>query len=147
LRIGGGLIAWLIAAFVCVGIAPASAVEAIVLNNQISRIDFAPDHYRTETDRLQVSTAPGADGIVRRIEVRALNPQGPSNWLVFALTNNTQDAAEWSLVIPHSAKSRVVTLTPSQAMRSQVERTKSADIALWKVSAYRKQDPSYEGSK
>ena len=29
------------------------------------------ERQRTETDRIQVSTAPGPDGIVRRIEVRA----------------------------------------------------------------------------
>ena len=44
---------------------------------------------RSDTDRIQVSTAPGTDGIVRRIEVRAR--EGGQNWVVFALTNNTDD--------------------------------------------------------
>src|SRR5258705_7899448 len=39
--------------------------------------------------RIQVSTAPGTDGIVRRIEVRAR--EGGQFWVVFALANNTDD--------------------------------------------------------
>jgi hypothetical protein len=34
---------------------------------------------RSDTDRIQVSTAPGTDGIVRRIEVRAR--EGGQNWV------------------------------------------------------------------
>lgn len=168
----GALIASMAVALACVGFPPASALDAIVLGNRISRIDFAPEHYRTDGNRVQVSTAPGADGIVRRIEVQALNQQGPTNWLVFALTNNTDDTIHRQLVIPHSDTSRVVMLTPSQGKRSALERTKIADVyplrldpgftityvaelssnsvpevALWEAGAYRKQDPSYKGAE
>ena len=40
-------------------------------------IDYAS---RDPSDRVQVSTAPGADGIVRRIEVRSNQSGGTSYW-------------------------------------------------------------------
>ena len=49
------------------------AVEAINVHSDTQAIDLtdAVDFQHTEGDRIQVSTAPGADGIIRRIEVRA----------------------------------------------------------------------------
>ncbi|MBI3705722.1 MAG: hypothetical protein HY244_18155, partial [Rhizobiales bacterium] len=54
--------------------APAAhAVEAVNVRLDASAIDLtaATERQKTEADRIQVSTAPGTDGIVRRIEVRA----------------------------------------------------------------------------
>ncbi len=70
--------------------APAArAVEAVNVRLDAPAIDLtaATERQKTETDRTQVSTAPGPDGIVRRIEVRAR--EGNTNWAVFALTNNS----------------------------------------------------------
>ena len=55
------------------GISSAGAVDAVNVRVDASAIDLtdAVEIQRTDTDRVQVSTAPGADGIVRRIEVRA----------------------------------------------------------------------------
>ena len=52
---------------------PARAVEAVNVRLDASAIDLtaATELMKTDTDRIQVSTAPGPDGIVRRIEVRA----------------------------------------------------------------------------
>ncbi len=52
-------------------------------------------------DRLLVSTAPGSDGIVRRIEVRAKEAGTRPNWIVFALTNDTDEQIERLIVAPH----------------------------------------------
>jgi hypothetical protein len=51
----------------------AQAVEAINVHADAPAIDLtdAVDFQHTEGDRIQVSTAPGADAIIRRIEVRA----------------------------------------------------------------------------
>ena len=78
---------------------------------------------QTEADRIQVSTAPGPDGIVRRIEVRAR--EAGTNWAVFALANNSDEQIDRLIVVPHYRMvgsgliwpdlglSRVVSITPS----------------------------------
>ena len=70
---------------------PAHALDAISVRSDAPAIDLTGvlEFQRSDTDRIQVSTAPGTDGIVRRIEVRAR--EGGQNWIVFALTNNTDD--------------------------------------------------------
>ena len=62
--------------FVLIGLTPAAAIESVRVPLDASAIDLtqAIESYSSEGDRLQVSTAPGADGIVRRIEVRARRP-------------------------------------------------------------------------
>ena len=54
-------------------VAPARAVEAVNVRVDVSAIDLtaATTLQKADGDRIQVSTAPGPDGIVRRIEVRA----------------------------------------------------------------------------
>jgi hypothetical protein len=71
---------------------PARAIDAVSVRSDAPAIDLTAvlDHQRSDTDRIQVSTAPGTDGIVRRIEVRAR--EGGQNWVVFALANNTDNA-------------------------------------------------------
>ena len=51
---------------------PARAVDAVNVRTDAAAIDLtdALERQRTEADRIQVSTAPGPDGIIRRIEVR-----------------------------------------------------------------------------
>ena len=69
----------------------ARAVESVNVRLDAAAIDLtaATEVQHTEGDRIQVSTAPGPDGIVRRIEVRAR--EGNNNWAVFALTNNSDE--------------------------------------------------------
>ncbi|HEV7284336.1 MAG TPA: sensor domain-containing phosphodiesterase, partial [Kaistia sp.] len=55
---------------------------------------------RDPSDRVQVSTAPGPDGIVRRIEVRSNEAGGTSYWVSFALTNNGDEQIDRLLVAP-----------------------------------------------
>src|SRR5204862_2508199 len=70
------------------GAGAARAVDAVNVRLDVPAIDLtdAVEHQRTDTDRIQVSTAPGADGIVRRIEVRSR--EANNNRVVFALANN-----------------------------------------------------------
>ena len=113
-----------------VAVAPAAhAIDAVSVRSDAPAIDLTAvlDHQRSETDRIQVSTAPGTDGIVRRIEVRAR--EGGQNWVVFALANNTDDQLDRLIVAPHYrivssgllwpdlGLSRIATITPSTGDR------------------------------
>jgi diguanylate cyclase (GGDEF)-like protein/PAS domain S-box-containing protein len=92
----------------------------------------------TEGDRIQVSTAPGPDGIVRRIEVRAR--EGNNNWAVFALTNNSDEQIDRLVVVPHYRMvgsglfwpdlglSRIAAITPSTGDRPVRQEGSTADI-------------------
>src|SRR2546428_6848468 len=84
-----------------VGLTPARAVEAINVRTDAQAIDLtdAAERHRTETDRLLVSAAPGPDGIIRRMDVRAR--EGNTNWAVFALANSGDEQIERLIVVPH----------------------------------------------
>src|SRR3954467_12830688 len=77
---------------------PARAIDAVSVRGDAPAIDLTAvlDHQRSAADRIQVSAAPGTDGIVRRIEVRAR--EGGQNWVVFALANNTDDQLDRLIV-------------------------------------------------
>jgi hypothetical protein len=85
----------LAALLLCFGIGchSAFAVQSIRVPIDADAIDLtnAVEHYSAQGDRIQVSTAPGADGIVRRIEVSALEAGGQPSWIVFALTNDSDE--------------------------------------------------------
>ena len=121
--------------------APAAhAVEAVNVRLDAPAIDLtaATDLQHTETDRIQVSTAPGPDGIVRRIEVRAREHN--TNWAVFALTNNSDEQIDRLIVVPHYRMvgsgliwpdlglSRVASITPSTGDRPVRQASTTADI-------------------
>src|SRR5665213_2418911 len=119
---------------------PARAVEAVNVRLDVPAIDLtlATTRQKSETDRIQVSTAPGADGIVRRIEVRAR--EGGNNWAVFALTNNSDEQIDRLIVVPHYRMvgsglfwpdlglSRIASITPSSGDRPVRQENTSADI-------------------
>jgi diguanylate cyclase (GGDEF)-like protein/PAS domain S-box-containing protein len=93
---------------------------------------------KTESGRIQVSTAPGPDSIVRRIEVRAR--EGGTNWAVFALTNNSDEQIDRLIVVPHYRMvgsgviwpdlglSRIVAITPSSGDRPERQDNATADV-------------------
>jgi diguanylate cyclase (GGDEF)-like protein/PAS domain S-box-containing protein len=119
---------------------PARAVEAVNVRLDVSAIDLtaATELKKTDTDRIQVSTAPGPDGIVRRVEVRAR--EGGTNWAVFALTNNSDQQFDRLIVVPHYrmvgsglfwpdlGMSRVATITPSSGDRPVRQESTTADV-------------------
>ncbi len=81
----------------------AVAVEAVRVPLDAAAVDLtkAVESYKSEGDRLLVATAPGADGIVRRIEVRAREEGTRPAWIVLALTNDTGEQIERLIVAPH----------------------------------------------
>ena len=118
----------------------ARAVEAINVKIDAAAIDLteALERPKTENDRIQVSTAPGADGIVRRIEVRGR--EAGNHWAVFALANNSDEQIDRLIVAPHYRMvgsglfwpdlglSRMVNVTPSSGDRPDRQDSASADI-------------------
>ena len=86
---------------VMVGATPARAVEAVNVRTDASAIDLtdAAERHRTEEGRILVSAAPGPDGIIRRMDVRAR--EGNTNWVVFALANSGDEQIERIIVVPH----------------------------------------------
>ena len=120
--------------------APARAVEAVNVRLDASAIDLtaATEVQKTEGDRIQVSIAPGPDGIVRRIEVRAR--EANNNWAVFALTNNSDEQIDRLIVVPHYRMvgsglfwpdlglSRIASITPSSGDRPVRQEGSTSDI-------------------
>ena len=93
----------LLLAFVVAGLSPAGAIESVRVPLSARAIDLtqAVENFSTQGDRIQVSTAAGADGIVRRIEVNAAKAGTQPFWIAFALTNDTDEQIERLIVAPH----------------------------------------------
>jgi hypothetical protein len=137
-RVTAALTAFALAALL--GVASASAVEAVNVRLDAPAIDLteAVDFQHTDGDRVQVSTAPGTDGIVRRIEVRAR--EAGSNWAVFALANNGDEQIDRLIVAPHYRMvgsgliwpdlglSRIAHITPSSGDPPEVQSNPNADV-------------------
>jgi diguanylate cyclase (GGDEF)-like protein/PAS domain S-box-containing protein len=122
------------------GASVATAVEAVNVHQDDPAIDLtnAVEFQHTESDRIQVSTAPGPDGIIRRIEVRAR--ESGKTWAVFALANNGDEQFDRLIVAPHYrmvgsglvwpdlGTSRIVYITPSSGDPPEHQDNASADI-------------------
>ncbi len=141
----GTLSTLLALAFVALlGVSAAQAVEAVNVRTDAGAIDLtdAVQIEHTDGDRIQVSTAPGDDGIIRRIEVRAR--QSGTNWAVFALANNGDEQIDRLIVAPHYrmvgsgliwpdlGQSRIVYITPSSG--DPPERQDSADADVYRIT-------------
>jgi len=134
-------LAVLIAFFVAL---PAAAVELIDISRDDIALDLskAVEIYRNQGDTFQVSTAPGADGIVRRIEVEASSPRSSGDWGVFALANNSEQQLDRLIVAPHFrlagsglmwpdlGSNRIVSITPSEGFALDREESPDSDIFL-----------------
>lgn len=126
----------------CLVTVPAHALDAINVPLEVDALDLtrAVDRFVEVGDRLQVSTAPGPDGIVRRIEVRARELDGVGNWVVFALSNTSDEQIDRLLVAPHFrladsriiwpdlGASRIVAVSPSQGLAPERLDSQEADV-------------------
>jgi diguanylate cyclase (GGDEF)-like protein/PAS domain S-box-containing protein len=125
------------------GALSARAVEAVNVRADAAAIDLtaAVERQRTDSDRILVSTAPGADGIVQRMDVRAR--EGNNSWAVFALANSGNEQIDRLIVIPHYrlvgsgllwpdlGLSRVVTVTSSG---ERPERQENANADIYRIT-------------
>lgn len=120
----------------------ALSVESVRVPQGAHAIDLTHvvENHSSQSDRLQVSTAPGSDGIVRRIEVGAREAGSRPNWIVFALTNDTDEQIERLLVAPHFrlqgsgviwpdlGSTRISAITASQGFPPEAEDSADADV-------------------
>ncbi|ESR24929.1 diguanylate cyclase/phosphodiesterase (GGDEF & EAL domains) with PAS/PAC sensor(s) [Lutibaculum baratangense AMV1] len=129
---------------VLVASGPARAVDAVPVPLDSEAIDLGPltEIYPLYGDRIQVSTAPDAEGLVRRIEVRSQEAGRTASWAVFALRNDSDEQIDRLLVTPHYrfvgsgivrpdlGSRRIETITPSQGFRPDRQEAPDADTFL-----------------
>ena len=127
---------------VLAGVRPSAAVESVRVPPDAQAIDLTRwvEKYSSQGDRIQVSTAPGSDGIVRRIEVHAREQGAHPAWIVFALTNDTDEQMERLIVAPHFrlvgsgviwpdlGSERIADITASQGIAPEKEDSTDADV-------------------
>jgi diguanylate cyclase (GGDEF)-like protein/PAS domain S-box-containing protein len=120
------------------------AVEPIKISREDVALDLsrAVEIYRNQGQNFQVSTAPGLDGIVRRIEVEASSERSTGDWAVFALANNSDQQLDRLIVAPHFRLSgsgmiwpdlgskRIAAITPSEGFALDRQASTDADIFL-----------------
>jgi diguanylate cyclase (GGDEF)-like protein/PAS domain S-box-containing protein len=118
------------------------AVDSVRVPHDAQAIDLTHvvEKHSSEGDRVKVSTAPGNDGIVRSIEVAAKEAGTRPNWIVFALTNDTDEQIERLIVAPHFrlqgsgviwpdlGASRLSAITASQGFPPEHEENADADV-------------------
>jgi diguanylate cyclase (GGDEF)-like protein/PAS domain S-box-containing protein len=140
MRLGRWIVAFAVLVVAAFAASRAYAVDAVTVRLDAAAIDLtdAMERVHTDTDRIQVSTAPGPDGIVRRIEVRSR--ESSTNWAVFALANNSDEQLDRLIVVPNYrmvgsgliwpdlGSSRVVTITPSSGDRPERQASAVADV-------------------
>jgi len=109
----------------------AKAFEVIAVPGDINAINLsaAVDLAAGTNGRVRLSTAPGKDGIVRRIEVLATQKGGNPKWALFALSNPSDVQIQRLLVAPFFrlpgsglinpdlGSERISALTPSAGLR------------------------------
>ncbi|MGO4704732.1 EAL domain-containing protein [Microvirga sp. 2MCAF38] len=120
------------------------AVESVRVDQDTKAIDLTPmiERYRSDGDEIRISTAPGRDGIVRRIAVKAREAGTRPDWIVFALTNDSDEQVDRLLVAPHFrltnsgviwpdlGSTRIAAITASQGIRPERDDSKDADVFL-----------------
>lgn len=124
---------------------PAVALEALSVRPSDEAVDLTPaiERPQGQTDRLQVATVPGPDGIIRRIEVRAEGQGGDGKqWVTFALKNEGDEQIDRLLVSPHYrlvgsgamrpdlGDLRIRALTASEGLKPERQASADDDVFL-----------------
>lgn len=120
----------------------AHALEPIRISPDEAAIDLTNSVERRfdVEEKVQTSTAPDQDGIVRRIEVRSKENPAASHWIIFSLNNPSDQQIDRYLVTPHFrlsgsklfwpdlGASRLASLTPSEGFSPERVQDIEADI-------------------
>ncbi len=127
---------WLMVSFSAHALEPVSvSIDDIALD-----ITSAIDAYKRQDGTLKISTAPDAEGIVRRIEVRSKKEDGISHWAVFSLANTSDEQIDRLIVAPHYRMvnsgiiwpdldtNRIVAITPSEGFALDRQNDTEADV-------------------
>ncbi|MCI1001143.1 sensor domain-containing phosphodiesterase [Ochrobactrum sp. C6C9] len=125
----------------------ASAIEPIKISKDDTALDLsrAVELLRNKGESVQVSTAPGPDGIVRRIEVQAdQNSNASGDWAAFSIANPTDQQIDRLIVAPHFrlvgsgiiwpdlGSPRIASITPSEGFA--LDRQPSADADVFRIT-------------
>ncbi|MGE6740962.1 EAL domain-containing protein [Allorhizobium pseudoryzae] len=124
----------------------AMAFEPVKISRDDTALDLTAttDIYTNQGEAFQVSTAAGADGIRRRIEVRASTPGHQGDWAVFALANVSEEQLERVIVAPHFrlvdskliwpdlGSQRINAITPSEGFA--LDRVSSPDADVFRIT-------------
>ncbi len=129
-------IAWLWISFSAFALEPVSvSVDDIALD-----LTTAIETYKRQDGTLKISTAPDAEGIVRRIEVRSKKAEGISHWAVFSLANTSDEQIDRLIVAPHYRMvgsgiiwpdldtNRIVAITPSEGFALDRQNDTESDV-------------------
>ncbi|MFK0165649.1 EAL domain-containing protein [Rhizobium sp. NPDC090279] len=120
----------------------AHAAEPVKISRDDTALDLTAttEIYTNQGEAFQVSTAAGADGIRRRIEVRSSSPNHQGDWAVFALANVSEEQLERVIVAPHFrlvnskvfwpdlGSQRIVAITPSEGFALDRQPSDEADV-------------------
>ncbi len=120
----------------------AMATEPVKITAKETAVDLTPSAriYTKKGGAFQTSTAPGPDGIVRRIEVRASSKNHSGDWAVFALANVSDEQIDRLIVAPHFrlagsgiiwpdlGSQRIATITPSEGFALDRASSPDADV-------------------
>lgn len=120
----------------------AHAIEAIPVDPgaPVTDITAKGELYEGRGDRLQIETAPGPDGYIGRMAVQASTPGTNPSWLVFALSNPTDERIVRWLVAPRYTLAnsgvfrpeldapRITAVTPSLGFRPEPLKSDRADM-------------------
>ncbi|MET3896962.1 diguanylate cyclase (GGDEF)-like protein/PAS domain S-box-containing protein [Devosia sp. UYZn731] len=112
-------------------LAPAAAFEVISVPEDVNAVNLSDvvEVQQGAEGKVQLSTAPGEDGIIRRIEVLATDQGTNPDWALFALKNESDQQIERLLVAPFFrlpgsgvfspdlGDDRINALTPSAGIR------------------------------
>ncbi|WEZ84130.1 EAL domain-containing protein [Rhizobium sp. 32-5/1] len=121
---------------------PAQATEPVKISREDTALDLTAttEIYTGRGEAFQVSTAPGTDGIVRRIEVRSSAENHQGDWAVFALANVSEEQLERVIVAPHFrlvnsklfwpdlGSQRILSITPSEGFALDRQPSEEADV-------------------
>lgn len=79
------------------------SIEPVKISEQDTALDLsrAIKIKKSEENSIQISTAPSADGIVRRIEIQSSDTKKNHLWAVFSIANPTNEQLDRWLVAPH----------------------------------------------
>ncbi|MDO9415780.1 EAL domain-containing protein [Pararhizobium sp.] len=124
------------------GTGQARAAEPVKISREDTALDLTAttEIYSGRGEAFQVSTAPGTDGIVRRIEVRSSTENHQGDWAVFALANVSEEQLERVIVAPHFrlvksnlfwpdlGSQRILSITPSEGFALDRQPSEEADV-------------------
>ena len=119
-------------------------LEPISVPLDVDAIDLLPriKKFNASGDSVAIQTAPGRDGIVRRIEVRSRDGSAQAGWIAFALRNDTSEQIERLLVAPHFrlqgsgviwpdlGTQRIIAISVSQGDRPERQEVQDSDSFL-----------------